>query len=395
MGQVDGVAREVCDGEVTRIPGGIEVFSSQSPRLLPPECATTKLPVMPENDQLNIDILIGFGYCPPSCMQTLEDGTQRLDYKYIPWPLQFVNAHQINAALNQAAKLGTSVAELTKCDFPHNIAPEETLNEFGMILWQSLPTYAVLSLKHPWITWEAYLPPGTDETPDLAGPPRGSCFSTRSNDFNALMLEVISAFPINRWAKLHFMGLEKMLPRLQDGTPCAAGMAAPMKPDPKQLKTPDDVPEFPRAHPMERTEYPNGLFKRIWVGLSNEKVQWAKDWEAREPNCAKVIEGAVSVVPPGAEEFEWHDHHLLRLDLCARIAPNIVRMLKRFNMGHPASWGVWRIEPCYHELEPQVTFQAHPIEAGYRAAVILPMPYFTYRPESLDGILEDVKKHWR
>lgn len=354
--------------------------------------------------KLKIDFLIGFGYCPLERIQIEPGGESRLEYRYIPWPLQFPDATRINAALNQAARWGTPVPELTGLEFPHDIPPEENLTDFGLILWQSLPLYAVLTLKYPWITWEAYLPPGEGEVPNLAGPPRGVAYITRGDAFDPLMHEVLAAFPQNRWARLHFMGLEQMLPRLPDGTPTAMGMAEPLKGKLPETKSEPVIPEepgwsqdleFPRAHPTERVEYPNGLIKRVWIGLSNDEVEWARDWEAKEPNCAKTVEGAVAVVPPEGEEFDWLDHHFLRLDLPARTAPSVVRLLERSRIGHPAVWALRVIEPCFHDLDPHVTFAEDPAASGFRAAVVLPKPVFTYQPELLDAVLRDVRKRWR
>ena len=338
-------------------------------------------------------------------VQTLDDGTRRLEYHYIPWPLQYPSPLQINAALNEAARRGTALADLHTLDLPHDIAPEERLTDLGEILWSSLPLYATLSFKErPWITWEILLPPGTDAEPDLVGEQRETKFLTRADQFDPLMHAVLPSFPNNRWAMLHFKHLSRHVPAMPDGNPCVMGMAEPLKgpaPDGPDMEGASlaegwsrDI-DLPRVHPMERVEYPDGLFKRLWVSLDDDSIEYAKQWEEREPHIAKVVEGAVAVVPPGGEEFPWTEHYLLRLDLAARIAPRTLEFLRKHRIGHPALWATWRIEPCFRDLDPQVTFQTDPELGGFRAAIVLPKPIFTYNPDLISRMEADIRKQWR
>lgn len=379
---------------------------------------------MPEIVNLSIDLVLGFGYCPPSEIKYLDDGTRRFEYRYIPWPLQYPTGQQINAALNEAARRRAPISDLKDLDLPDNIEPEDNLTDFGLLYWKGLPLYATLTFKEPWIIWDAFFPPGPDGQPSLEGPVQDRSIATTGSQFDTLMHEALPAVPQNRWAQLHFKDFESLLPTLEDGTPCAMGMAAPLPPHPGGMtegsrlsKTPgpdaagpippvpqpqsdndaiwDRLDDIPRAHPMERVEYPAGLLKRFWLSLANDQLEWAQAWEEREPAVAKLVEGAASIVPPGAEEFEWHDHGILRLETAARLLPRLVHVLNKYRMGHQASWAHGRIEPCYIEPEPNVSFTDDPVASGYRAAIVLHRPYFTYDPTLIDQMLANIRRQWR
>ncbi|MCH8275458.1 MAG: hypothetical protein IH851_11785 [Armatimonadetes bacterium] len=335
---------------------------------------------------------LGFGILGSLQLEPASDGGRAATYYYLPPNLNcFFPSHTLGA-LNWAAKEGAqSYEDAVKVKPPLSPPEAAQLTEYGRLLLASFPKYVEFEFREPWIYASLYHP----EQPD----PR----VVRANDWDAFATEFLKCFPQNEWAKLHLNEYRDLLHH-RNGNVIAYEMWAPMRDAPPEekktrLTAEDDDDEewtpqtdLPRAHTSERVEYPEGLYKTVYVTLFKNKVEPAKKW-TQDAEWGNVIEGAVCVLQPGREEIKWNPHPLLKLEVPARAVPWFLRVAKETQWEHSAEWVQPIIQACYSPPVPFVAMNQAKEPEGWFAACICPEPAGDL-PDNLRAELESKMLEW-
>ncbi|MEX2243062.1 MAG: hypothetical protein WD716_04355 [Fimbriimonadaceae bacterium] len=317
------------------------------------------------DDSISINLMTGFGWCAQHGPNQEPDGTGTFTYRYLPPGLWYHDPHTIYALINSAAKFFP-----TYRDFPKDLIPnvpekvETELTKEGRRFYESCPMYALLEAKEPWLTWHQHHPKG------------GVPWTVRTNDYQAMMMQVIQDWPIDTWAEMFFEPWKEMLVTNNRGArhalymqPALAEPAVPVIDNEGWSKDYDNA----RADIHERTDFPWGPYKVLLVSCDEDRVEGCKAMKFSDE--FKLLPCSLAVRSRAGAPFVWREHHVFRIEYPLQLVPRMIKWTKDEEVAHPGVWSVKTVSPCYMWDVPEVRFQLGDVEeAGWDIIAVYYQP---------------------
>lgn len=297
--------------------------------------------------QISISKVLGFGWTDQRAPATEPDGGNSFTYRYIPPGFWNQDLQIVRAYMNAASKLFPTFEE-----FPASLLPTtpsegaENLTTSGKAFYESCPTYAKLTLKEPWMTWEQHHPKG------------GMPWQIRVNGWEPLADIILRDWPISDWAKAFLEPWKDYLPLHAERGPIALFMQTPLPRDaPPKVKEDgwSEGLDNLRIDVAERVEYPWGPMKVLLRSCEEGSVRRCKDMNFSD--SFKLMPVSLGYRTTRTEPFMWREHHVFRIEAPMQMIPRAIKWLDDNEMGHPGSWSLKSISPCYEWDVPFINYQ--------------------------------------